>query len=214
MKRLFSVLLATVIMLACIPTLTSCGSDFVFAERDGGSYYAIVGVKDTSITEVVIPSTYKDKPVKEINGAFFGCENLVSVTLPEGIVQIANDAFENCKNLKSINIPSSVEIIGDSAFMGCESLESINIHNGITKIDPWAFNGCKSLKTVTIGTGVTEIGEHAFEECDNLSGITFLNTTNWVMEWKTIPSEELADPQNALDYLLKNPGTWRREVTE
>lgn len=204
-------------MLACIPTLTSCGSDFEFykEERDGVVCYAIVGYKDTSVTELVIPSTYKDKPVKEIRGAFYGLENLVSVTIPDGITAISN-AFGNCKSLKNINIPDSVTWIGSNTFQGCVSLESINIPDSVTEIGQFAFDGCTSLKSVTIGAGVTEIGDYAFNKCDSLSGITFVNTDNWIIDnagnKRVVPSSSIAAPQDALEYYIEFSGTWKRNT--
>ena len=52
--------------------------------------------------------------------AFFGCKNLTSVTIPEGVTSIGSYAFNAC-NLTSMEIPASVTAIGtldDSALGG------------------------------------------------------------------------------------------------
>ena len=67
--------------------------------------------------------------IKKINyGAFGGgCENLTSITLPEWVEEIGASAFDSCKNLKSITLPRWVKKIGDDAFSGCSSLTSISV---------------------------------------------------------------------------------------
>ena len=48
----------------------------------------------------------------------------------EGTKVIGDWAFYGCESLKSINIPNSVTSIGDSAFEWCDSLKSIYIPKG------------------------------------------------------------------------------------
>ena len=52
-------------------------------------------------------------------GAFYGCENLLSVTFPNSVTNIGNYAFSNCRGLTSVTIPNSVASIGQGAFYGC-----------------------------------------------------------------------------------------------
>ncbi len=65
-------------------------------------------------------------------GAFFGCENLTTVTLSGTIKEIGTWAFA-MTGLTSINIPASVETIGDNPFTYCESLTSITVDSANTK---------------------------------------------------------------------------------
>ncbi len=55
--------------------------------------------------------------------AFYGCENLVSITLPDGITSISSNAFYDCKSLTNLNIPDSITSIGSSTFEKCTSLQ-------------------------------------------------------------------------------------------
>ena len=55
-------------------------------------------------------------------GAFNGCSNLTSITIPVGVKSIGDCAFYNCRSLTSITIPDSVTSIGDRAFRGCRDL--------------------------------------------------------------------------------------------
>ena len=53
------------------------------------------------------------------NYAFYFCENLTSVTIPDLVTSIGNWAFSNCSDLTSVTIPNSVTSIGDCVFDGC-----------------------------------------------------------------------------------------------
>ena len=54
--------------------------------------------------------------------AFYGCENLFMIELPNGLMAINDYAFYNCFMLRSINIPLSVMEMGKEIFVNCLSL--------------------------------------------------------------------------------------------
>ena len=78
-------------------------------------------------------------------GAFNGCSNLTSITIPVGVKSIGDCAFYNCRSLTSITIPDSVTSIGDSAFYGCSGLTSLTIPHSVISIGDRAFRGCRDL---------------------------------------------------------------------
>ena len=124
-------------------------------------------------TDVTIPSKIKGYTVTAIReNAFDRCENLVSVTISNGIKEIQEFAFENCYNLTSITIPSSVTSIGASAFSECRNLTSITIPSSVTSIGASAFSECENLTSVTMSSGVKTIGNGAFFNCNKLTSIT------------------------------------------
>jgi hypothetical protein len=49
-------------------------------------------------------------------------QQLVSVTLPEGVTAIERNAFSHCRSLKTVTLPQSIVHIGDLAFKGCDRL--------------------------------------------------------------------------------------------
>ncbi len=100
--------------------------------------------------------------------AFYLCENLASITLPEGITSIGTMAMDTCTNLSGIVIPNSVVTIGDHAFNDCFNLSNVVIGENVTTISAWAFSDCVALTSVTIPDSVSIIGEGAFGACYGL----------------------------------------------
>jgi hypothetical protein len=108
--------------------------------------------------------------------AFYGCNNLTSVTLPHRVTSIGNSAFYNCSGLTSVTIGNSMTSIGDSAFNHCTSLTSVTIGNSVTSIGSYAFGSCSGLTSVTIPDSVTSIGSTAFYNCSGLTSVTIGNS--------------------------------------
>lgn len=100
---------------------------------------------------------------------FNWCENLVSVSLPEGITKV--DDFTSCASLTTINIPNTVTEIGDSALSGCTSLKTVKLPKSVTNLDNSAFEGCSAIKSITLPEGITSIGSWCFASCENLETI-------------------------------------------
>ena len=96
------------------------------------------------------------------DGAFNGCTNLTSITIPDSVTNIDRRAFSGCTNLTSITIPNGVTSIEFSTFSGCISLTNVTLSDSVTSIDRGAFKNCASLKNVTIPDSVTSIGDLAF----------------------------------------------------
>lgn len=76
------------------------------------------------------------KNLARISGEMFhGCEELKSVTIPNGVKTIEYGAFSNCNNLKTVIIPDSVEKIGNLAFEECPSLSLVSIEADNIKLE-------------------------------------------------------------------------------
>ena len=117
-----------------------------------------------TLTSVTIPNSVTT--IGEL--AFAYCSSLTSVTIPNSVTSIGQSAFQNCSHLTSVTIPDSVTTIGEFAFANCYKLTSITIGDSVTTIGEWAFSGCESLTSVTIPDSVTEIGFCAFWYCRSL----------------------------------------------
>ena len=110
-----------------------------------------------------------DREITEIGyGAFWDCDNLSSITIPNSVTEIGYEAFCDCDNLTSVTIPNSVIKIEGRAFNYCCTLIDLNLGNGVETIGQDAFYGT-DIVSITIPDSIKELGEGAFASCDFLS---------------------------------------------
>lgn len=88
-----------------------------------------------------MPSTVTD--IAEY--AFWGCDNVKSISLSSNLKKIPDYAFTNCKSLTGITIPYSVKSIGIMAFADCVNLGTVMVPSTVENIHDTAFNGCPKL---------------------------------------------------------------------
>ena len=128
-------------------------------------------------------STYIPNDVLAIGvGAFYECQKLTSIILPESVAIIEDNAFCLCENLNSIAIPNRVTFIGDDAFSWCHKLSSIVLSENLTSIGKSAFEGCDSLTSIVIPKNVVSIGHSAFRQCYKLKSINLPNSISSIGE--------------------------------
>ena len=167
-----SVLIILLTLLA-IPLHAADVSDLTF-DTSGGTI-TITDCDTGASGTLIIPETIEGKPVTSIGvDAFFECEFLTSITIPEGVTSIGDWAFDECTRLNSITIGNGVTSIGDWAFYCCNDLNSITIPDSVTSIGEKAFEFCINLTSITIPEGVTSIKEKTFLDCWSLTNIIFL----------------------------------------
>ncbi len=160
---------------------------------------------EPSVSGVVeIPDKIEGYPVTAIGGlAFYECEKITQIILPDSIKSIGNLAFGYCTQLKAVNIPENVTSIGSGMLWFCSGLEEITVSNGnevyystdnclikrdtnelvagcktsvipnVTKIGNGAFNGCTELTSINIPDSVEVIEALAFSNCKALKNIRF-----------------------------------------
>ena len=137
--------------------------------------------------DIVIPASISvdgvDYSVTSIgSGAFFGCDGLRSIEIPNSVISIGEYAFLGCSSLTSIEIPNSVIWIGNGAFSDCSNLTSIEIPNSVTSIGYNAFASCSGLTSIEIPTSVTSIGDYVFYDCSGLTSIEIPNSVTSIGE--------------------------------
>lgn len=156
----------------------------VFTLINGNTEYEVTD-KGLAAGDIVIPDTYRGKPVTAIGKeAFFNRSDVASVTMGNNIKTIGDFAFANCSYVTSITIPASVTSIGESAFASCRLLEGeIVIPDGVAVIPTSAFAYCGQITGLKIGKNVTTINANAFTDCRKLTSISIPDSVLFIDEY-------------------------------
>ena len=135
-------------------TAFKSGADGALYSADGLTLIAYPAGAEGIITLEGIESIASD--------AFFGCDKITRIYLPETLTSISDYAFNGCTGLLNLVIPNSVTEIGKYAFQGCEKLRNLTLSNSLVSIGDYAFKGCAALEDLTFYSGLTTIGTQAF----------------------------------------------------
>lgn len=128
----------------------NASKELTFELAPRGNEYTVTGISGRA-ARIAIPSTFGENelPVTSIaDGAFAGNDYLISVTLPQSLLQIGSEAFSGCKKLAAIDFPDSLAIIGDRAFYGCCGLADIVMPLSLNTVGDFAFFGCTSARRI------------------------------------------------------------------
>lgn len=123
-----------------------------------GDGYQISGIKDKTVTEIIIPESYNDKKVIGIaGGAFRDYDKLKSVIIPDSVTSIGSSAFDNCSGLTSVTIGSGVTRIDETVFDGCDNLTNISYNGTMEKWNALCESGDWGKCTITCIDGTIEL---------------------------------------------------------
>ena len=151
-------------------SLSSAGELVISGEGAIPDYTSASGAPWADQTNEIITITI-DEGITSIGAyAFSGCSSATSINLPtSGITSIGDRAFENC-GFKAFSMPYSVRTIGEGAFYGCSSLANLSISYSATSIGEYAFSGC-AFQGISIPYNLTSISNGMFANCPNLNSI-------------------------------------------
>lgn len=116
-----------------------------------------------ALEEIIYPSTVLS------SGQAYGCTNLKSVVLTEGMKYISDTAFSRTK-LENVVLPESITSIGRRAFEDTP-LTEILIKQNVSRIEDSCFSGCSNLSTIIFDNSNDEIslGTYLFSGCSDIS---------------------------------------------
>ncbi len=185
----------------------------------------VAGVYENSyLGEVVIPSSVifdgKTYSVTEIaDSAFYLCDELTSVSIPNSVITIGRNAFMGCSGLTSITIPNSVIAIGESAFGNC-GIDTLNCYCEIPpKCGENAF-----VESYTAILNVPEGTSIAYANADEWCNFTNIQVTTGVEDVEIdnnsaievarydINGRQLREPARGINIIKMSNGTTRKEI--
>ena len=146
MRKIYFKQLLTALLLLC-STIASA-EDFEVE----GIYYNI-----TDATAKTVEVTDKDSYSNEYCDTVTIPSSVTYRGVTYTVTSIGYEAFYCCDGLTSIEIPNSVTSIGERAFICCSGLTSIVIPNSVATIEKNAFYDCTSLKELYIEDGTTTL---------------------------------------------------------
>ena len=162
----------------------------ITAETENGKIPEWMYYRNQSVSAVTIP-----EGTTEIGRFAFSRSSLRTVTIPEGVTVIDYAAFYHCDNLDNVILPDTVNTVGAKAFTHTGwlddfeensmddflisgdilvaykgNLPEVVIPDGVRVIAEVAFRNHTELKKVHLPASVTDIGNDAFPE-----GIEIIN---------------------------------------
>lgn len=168
----------------------------------------VIGVQANDVANIVIPKYVIIKGNKYsvtiiAEEAFYGCEWMVNITIPETIRRIEAYAFSSCSNLENVYIKDLAAwcniIFGSVSeepfdiwidfsrfnanplyyakhlYVNNKEVTNLVVPNSVINIEPYTFCYLPSLTSVTIPQNVKTIGSAAFFGDDNISTVSFTN---------------------------------------
>lgn len=211
---------------------------------------------NTSINHVVLPET-----IEEIGQFAYARSSLSSIVIPNKVERISYGAFYHCDNLNSITLPESVMFVEPNAFAYTAwvenfyngsgnsdssdgdflisggvlvaykgSTDTVEIPDGVRSIAADVFENHTEIKKVILPKSVKVIGEEAFNGCTNLADINLDESSvkyildrafkDTAIERTVLPSALVALGINAFDddavlfYLGSEPETTHEATAE
>lgn len=189
MKRVFLTVFCILLTVMALPLTAG-----VIAESDGMYTYHVMSRDQTVVIQsydgpgghVTVPDTLGGYPVSEIGmSAFEDRDDLLSLTLPDGLTEFSPYACTGCDQLQAFRVSENSARFSvrdgilynkeGTVLIQCPSTQkkTIAVPKGVTVIGEAAFSACKGITAVTLPKTVKRIEGMAFSQCTSLASINF-----------------------------------------
>lgn len=168
-------------------SVTSIGADSFATSKYIHSALEKVEITDVAAWCNIDFANPHANPLYVADQLYLNGSEVYSLVIPEGVTSICEYAFYGYDDLISVTIPASVTSIGNNAF--ALNIHSYNTTFGVKfvhfeegsqlkSIGDHAFYGA-GIESITIPSSVTSIGESAFDGCRNLSKVEISDIAAW-----------------------------------
>lgn len=137
--------------------------------------------------------------------AFYHCQSLKSIFMPDSVIEDQGSIFEGCKNLEEARMSANLKNPDIAMFCGCSSLRYVDLQEGLESIGENMFCGCTALRNIVLPStilylcgdtfcasgiedialheGIKEIGHDAFNGCYHLKKLVIPSTVEHIGSW-------------------------------
>ena len=148
-------------LLAMLVSVSAFSHDIEVANADGVTIYYNY-INDGTELAVTFRGSNSSSYSNEYQGNVVIPEEVTYMNRARKVTSIGERAFFRCENLTSITIPNNVTSIGEYAFYFCQGLTSFTIPNNVTSIGEYAFWDCTNLASIIIPSKVSKIAKNSF----------------------------------------------------
>lgn len=199
MKKTLSTFILTLSALAAVWAQTFTVDNLTYEVKyETPNTVKVTGYENTPTGTLNIPAAvtyegtqYTVTHIEEY--AFYECEEITEICLPNSVTNIGNAAFSRCYALTQFNVESENTVYSSEDgvlfnknkttllhYPSSKAASSYNVPDGVITIGNYAFHNSKALTQITLPNSVVNIGEWAFDNCDILQQITMGNSVSTI----------------------------------
>ena len=192
---------------------------YIFTPNDvQASSYCIVGYEGSE-TELILPETYKGKPVTKVGDRAFKGSNITYMTIPDCYTSIGTEAFADCPDLVYLFMGDGVTSAYNGWLKNCPKVASLYVdpdntaycyeNNTLYDLIKTRLIRCETTiqGILTLPSTVTTIEPGAFANCNDLTVVDLRDAgTDWTVN-RSLSSSPF---YNASKYTLfiMNQASW------
>lgn len=98
--------------------------------------------------------------------------SLSLVRLGESVGEVKDYAFFDCNDLSAVILPNGILSVGKFSFFNCTSLESVLGLDKLASVGAYAFADCTAFEELRFGADLSSMGYAALLGCDGLVSVT------------------------------------------
>lgn len=167
----------------------------IVVENGNNNYASLDGILyDKNITQIICCPRGIQGAITLPNGitsiadsAFYDCDKITSVFIPESVTDISSWAFSYCRNLHEIQVADSNNVFSsiDGVLYSKDNTQLLrcpldkegvfSVREGVIELGDNAFHGCNKLTRITMPDSVLIVGGWVFEDCTSLTDIALSN---------------------------------------